>query len=366
MFNTNEIIGVGFYFWAGANWESLQESGPSSSGGVWSLTGNTVSGTEYIGTNSDFPLKIYTNGAHRFSFTSSGQMVPVNSNSSIMIGNNSNASASSSIALGNSASSSDVSGISLGASANASGANSLSLGMSSGSSGESAIGIGNAATAYGTNGIALGKASGAAGGSVGVGGNANAYGVNSVVVGNGGGAGVSAVAIGNATNAYGTNSVALGNGASSANNQIRLGNASITSITGQVEYTIASDARFKYNISNDVPGLAFIMRLNPVQYQFDREKYSVYIQQKEVSKNTGQIETGFLAQEVEKAANEIRFDFNGINKPGTLKDTYTLAYSTFVVPLVKAVQERQEQIEKQQLQIDELKAMLMKIMAKKI
>ena len=55
--------------------------------------------------------------------------------------------------------------------------------------------------------------------------------------------------------------------------------------------------------------------------------------------------SGFLAQEVEQAAKETGYDFSGLHKPNNSNDPYALSYETFVVPLVKAVQEQQTQIE---------------------
>jgi hypothetical protein len=51
------------------------------------------------------------------------------------------------------------------------------------------------------------------------------------------------------------------------------------------------------------------------------------------------IQTGFIAQEVEKVANEISYDFSRIDKPKNKNDYYGLRYAEFTVPLVKAVQE---------------------------
>ena len=64
--------------------------------------------------------------------------------------------------------------------------------------------------------------------------------------------------------------------------------------------------------------------------------------------------SGFLAQEVEQAAKETGYDFSGIHKPNNSKDLYALSYESFVVPLVKAVQEQEAIIEKQNKLIDEL------------
>ena len=67
--------------------------------------------------------------------------------------------------------------------------------------------------------------------------------------------------------------------------------------------------------------------------------------------------TGFVAQEVEAAAAELGFLFSGVDAPKNNKDTYGLRYAEFVVPLVKAVQEQQAQIEELKKQNAELKAL---------
>src|ERR1039457_2656117 len=71
--------------------------------------------------------------------------------------------------------------------------------------------------------------------------------------------------------------------------------------------------------------------------------------------------TGLVAQEVEKAANKVGYDFSGLHKPQNDKDTYGLNYTDFVVPLIKSVQELstsndnlKNQNELQQQQINDL------------
>ena len=63
--------------------------------------------------------------------------------------------------------------------------------------------------------------------------------------------------------------------------------------------------------------------------------------------------SGFSAQDVYNASKSIGYDFNGVDIP---KDNglMSLRYAEFVVPLVKAVQEQQLLIEKQQKLIDDL------------
>lgn len=151
-----------------------------------------------------------------------------------------------------------------------------------------------------------------------------------------------------------TNAIVIGtNAVVNASNKIRLGNSNITVIEGQVAYSYPSDGRFKKNIVEDIKGLEFITKLRPVSYNFDTEGFERFTNNGvsnnidySVSKNIKH--NGFIAQEVEKVINEIGYDFDGIFVPKDKNQTYSLSYSQFVVPLVKAVQE-------QQIMIDSLK-----------
>lgn len=175
------------------------------------------------------------------------------------------------------------------------------------------------------------------------------------------------------TNQY-DNTVAIGfssaNGYVTTGNSVTIGNASTNVIGGQVGWSQYSDGRLKDNIKQNVPGLAFINKLNPVTYHFN-----IHRQNQMLSKNApdtlnwrGKYDiekkqmTGFVAQEVEKAANELGYDFSGVVKPASPDGLYSLTYSEFVVPLVKAVQElskmndeKDAAIKNLQQQIDEIK-----------
>lgn len=152
------------------------------------------------------------------------------------------------------------------------------------------------------------------------------------------------------------------------NNSIRIGNTSVAKIEGQVAFSFPSDARFKYNIQKNVPGLDFITRLTPVTYYFDEQKLAHYnntgiidnsnIRQAAYDENK-QLHTGFLAQDVERIAKELGYRFDGLHAPVNDKDHYSLAYSQFIMPLVKAVQEQQQIIEKQQKHIESLEKRLL-------
>ena len=143
-------------------------------------------------------------------------------------------------------------------------------------------------------------------------------------------------------------------GFSSASNMVEIGNTSVSVIRGQVGFSTYSDKRIKTNIKSNVPGLAFITKLNPVTYNLDIHKQNeiIYKGKKEADADfEGKYDiekvtqTGFIAQEVDTAAKELNYDFNGVDQPKNENDLYTLKYAEFVVPLVKAVQEQQKMIE---------------------
>jgi hypothetical protein len=169
-----------------------------------------------------------------------------------------------------------------------------------------------------------------------------------------------------------TNATALGNGAIvNASNKTRIGNAAMNVVETQSNFFIPSDARFKTNVKDDVKGLEFISKLRPVVYNFDTKKFTEFLTQgMEDSVRKGYLEgvdfeastairqSGFLAQEVELAAAETGYNFNGLHKPAHENDNYSIAYSQFVVPLVKATQELNAQNEAQTEVIDAQKALI--------
>jgi hypothetical protein len=160
------------------------------------------------------------------------------------------------------------------------------------------------------------------------------------------------------------NTTAIGYGAvATANNSVVVGNAGVTSIGGFLSWTNFSDGRYKKNITRNVPGLAFIDKLNPVAYTLDVDGIEARLHphnttikgpdgqllpdpmanpamQQAMQEKSRIVYTGFIAQEVEKAAQSLGYDFSGIDKPKDDQQSfYGLRYSDFVVPLVKAVQE---------------------------
>lgn len=167
------------------------------------------------------------------------------------------------------------------------------------------------------------------------------------------------IALGSGASATGYNSAAIGYNASViGSHEIVFGNTSTTTIGGTVDFTALSDERYKTNIQENVVGLDFIRALRPV----------TYLLQVSDTFNISDTYSGFIAQEVEQAANTTNFNFSGIDYRENI-DRYGLRYAEFVVPLVKAIQELQPKIEQQEEvfqqqdhQLDSYKAELLELM----
>ncbi len=173
------------------------------------------------------------------------------------------------------------------------------------------------------------------------------------------------VSSGSLVNATALGAIAIVN----ASNKVRIGNTLVTVVEGQVAYTFPSDGRIKKDVRNNVPGLSFIMKLRPVTYHLDMDKVAELMQTPENQRSTVDesfqaqiLKTGFIAQEVEIAANEINYEFDGVIKPESESGYYGLSYSSFVVPLVKAVQEQQEMLnslnESEQQQLETVNSLI--------
>ncbi len=171
------------------------------------------------------------------------------------------------------------------------------------------------------------------------------------------------------TNAALDNTICIGylsGGQVNNSNRVEIGNTSITVIAGQVGFSTYSDARIKDNVKEDVPGLDFINKLNPVTYNLN-----IHRQNAMTTKGIAETDwdgkydiekitmTGFLAQEVEQAALETGYNFSGIQKPENPNELYSIRYADFVMPLVKSVQELNTQLNTEVLNLKAENAMLL-------
>jgi hypothetical protein len=163
------------------------------------------------------------------------------------------------------------------------------------------------------------------------------------------------------TNGSCFNTTVLGHATTAAiSNVVRVGNPATSSIGGPVGWSVISDGRVKKNIKEDIPGLSFITSLRPVTYNINTAAIESIQQARisEIEKTAKQpaktlsaqmaaayqakekiVYTGFVAQEVEQAAKNLHYNFNGVDLPKNENDLYALRYESFVVPLVKSVQE---------------------------
>lgn len=153
------------------------------------------------------------------------------------------------------------------------------------------------------------------------------------------------------------NCIAIGQDVYCTNsNQVQIGNQATTVIGGWVGWSRFSDGRIKRDVSEDVKGLDFILRLRPVTYRYDMEainrrrpaqhgQATTVAARSTPSENENRLFSGFIAQEVERASQQSGYDFAGVERPKKDNDLYTLRYDDFVVPLVKAMQEMNVKME---------------------
>lgn len=134
-------------------------------------------------------------------------------------------------------------------------------------------------------------------------------------------------------------------------NSIKLGNDDVTDIYTNDNCNIhahvftPSDARLKNTIMPLTLRVQFISMLKPVTYLYNDQK-------------DDHLHSGFLAQDVEKAAAQLGTTFSGVYKPKTDKDYYGLSYQDFIMPLVNGMQQQQKMIEKQDKKISSLEKRL--------
>ena len=157
-----------------------------------------------------------------------------------------------------------------------------------------------------------------------------------------------------------SNATAIGNGAIVGNsNEMYFGNAATTNLRTNVGIFATSDGRFKTNVTENVKGLAFINKLRPVTYNLNTEALDNFLIQnlpdsiKTVHKagldfapSMAIVHSGFIAQEVETAAQQTGFTSSIVSIPADPNKTnYGVNYAELVVPLVKAVQELSHKVD---------------------
>ena len=108
-------------------------------------------------------------------------------------------------------------------------------------------------------------------------------------------------------------------------------------IEGQVAFSNASDERIKTDITETKYGLKTALSLKPVDYTM------ISNQQRNV---------GFIAQDVQKLVPEAVSGLEGDLEKG---ETLSIAYTTLIPVLTKAIQEQNEMIKDLKMEIEILK-----------
>jgi trimeric autotransporter adhesin len=148
-----------------------------------------------------------------------------------------------------------------------------------------------------------------------------------------------------------SNATAIGyNAIATASNTVQIGDSNITDLYTNTKCTFHakaflqySDARLKYAVQPLMLGLQFIQLLQPVTYFFKND-------------HGDHLYSGFIAQDVEKTAQQLGANFSGVYKPANDKDYYALNYQDFIMPLVKSVQELSAENNSLRKKLDDLTA----------
>jgi hypothetical protein len=81
------------------------------------------------------------------------------------------------------------------------------------------------------------------------------------------------------------------------------------------------------------------MKLRPVTYNLDMDAIAGFYDTPDSLRlydseqlKASELQSGFIAQEVEIAANSVGYDFHGVDKPKNNESHYGLRYAEFVVP----------------------------------
>lgn len=204
----NDVV-PGFYYWDSV-WKPLKTTISPSSGPYWSLGGNTISSSDFLGSVNYNPLQFRVNNSLFGKFHPNGGITlgfgaNANDNNSIALGTNANASASNqavalgpsanaagyqSVAIGLSAATSNNSTVAIGSSANASGYQSVAIGLNSSATQNNGVAIGIGAASSNEQATALGFGAGSSGqNSTAIGYQATATQANSIILGNSANAG---------------------------------------------------------------------------------------------------------------------------------------------------------------------------------
>ena len=229
----------------------------------------------------------------------------------------------------------------------ATGANNTSLGKSAlnsnvGGQNNTAIGLNALYEALGSDNIGIGANAGRLTGS---GGAALTTGTNNILIGSysrpSTATGTNQIVIGNSLAGRGDNTFTLGTGTTYIHTTFTGGNGTPT-------WTRVSDISLKKNINKNNLGLNFIKKINPVTYNWIEnnklDKSNPHYRE-ENEKDSTSLVLGLIAQNVKQAMDEDGADyFSGWSKESS--GLQGISLEPFVLPLINAVKELSERLEK--------------------
>jgi len=355
---------------------------PASPTPTWLTNGNSLTGTEKLGSTNNQPLVMITNNTDRFRFTTKGQIEVLNSGNSVFLGegagaNQDNSSNRYNVFVGYHAGNSNTTGYSNTASGyqtlfynttglgnTASGVSALrsnTTGFYNTASGVSALyfnttGDGNTAsgvsalrsnttgfynTASGFHAL-FSNTTGSYNTASGV------WALFSKTTGNSNTA-VGCSAGSNLTS--GSNNILIGYNAQpssdTVSNEVTIGNSSNNSyLMYAASWTNASDARYKHDIADLPYGLDFILRLRPRQYVYNNSI-------------DNKITMGFVAQEVQEVMKNYNIE-DKFNLVKIIEKDYLGLNTTEIIPvLVKAVQELSAENEELKSRLERLEKIVL-------
>ena len=170
------------------------------------------------------------------------------------------------------------------------------------------------------------------------------------------------------TDANGSERISIGRSVSNATDEtIRIGDSgnylffNFSANSGGAT-TVTSDERVKTNITDTDVGLDFIKALRPIKYtginkqdypdELFQDNKNIFKDEQRKTDPSKRLE-GFIAQDVKKVMDNLGVEFSGWHQNKSSRQM--LSYSTFVVPLTKAIQELSAKIDTMQTEINNLK-----------
>lgn len=174
--------------------------------------------------------------------------------------------------------------------------------------------------------------------------------------------GASSTAVGSCTGRFGTNTCTtqVGFYAYDGNYNTQrfvLGKYGCTAANIYVAWSNVSDARDKTDIQTlpDNLGLNFVRKLRPVSFKFDYRKEYMFkcgfeFGDKDGTLKKNEVNYGFLAQQIEQVAQELNVKFDGVSYD-EYNDGYTLKTLELLSPIVKAIQELNNELDSIEQQI---------------